>query len=154
MISGYTAHNDRARDRAIGVREALAAHGLELPDHRYIETAFSVSQGRAAFTQLIARDSTPTAVMCGNDLLAYGVLLECAARNIAVPQRMSVAGYDDIELAAEVSPPLTTIRIPTADIGRRAAERLLARLAGKHVARVEDVGAELVVRGSTGPVPA
>ena len=153
MISGYTAHNDRARERAAGVREALAAHGIELPERRAIETAFSVSHGRAAFAELLARDATPTAIACGNDLLAFGVLLECAARGIAVPQRMSVAGFDDIELAAEVSPPLTTIHIPTAEIGRRAAERLLARLAGKRVPRAEEVAVELVVRASTGPVP-
>ena len=153
MVSGYTAHNDRARERAAGVREALAAHGLPLPDHRYIETAFSVSSGRAALSALLARGEAPTAIACGNDLLAFGVLLECAARGIAVPQQMSVAGFDDIELAAEVSPPLTTMHIPTAYIGRRAAERLLARLAGKRVARVEDVPVELVIRGSTGPVP-
>jgi LacI family transcriptional regulator len=153
MISGYTAHNDRARDRVDGVREALAAHGLDLPKHRYIETAFSASHARAAFAELIERDATPTAIMCGNDLLAFGVLFECAARAIAVPSRLSVTGYDDIELAAEVLPPLTTIRIPTGHIGRRAAERLLARLAGKRVAQIEDVGAELIVRASTGPVP-
>lgn len=153
MVSGYTAHNDRARERAAGVREALAAHGLELPAHRYVETAFSVSHGRAAMAELLARDSSPTAVACGNDLLAFGALLECAARGIAVPGRMSVAGFDDIELAAEVSPPLTTIHIPTADIGRRAAERLLARLAGKRVMRAEELSADLVVRDSTAAVP-
>lgn len=153
MVSGYTAHNDRARERVAGVREALAAHGLELPQRRYVETAFSVSHGRAALSELVDRGEAPTAVACGNDLLAFGVLLECARRGIAVPQRMSVAGFDDIELAAEVSPPLTTIHIPTADIGRRAAERLLARLAGKRVARVEEVPVELVVRESTGAAP-
>ena len=153
VVSGYTAHNDRARERVAGVREALAANGLSLPDHRYVETAFSVSSGRSALGELLARGSAPTAIACGNDLLAFGVLLECAARGIAVPQQLSVAGFDDIELAAEVSPPLTTMHIPTAFIGRRAAERLLARLAGKRVARVEDVPVDLVIRGSTGPAP-
>ncbi len=151
VVSGYTAHNDRARDRVAGVREGLAAHGLELPEARYVETAFSVSSGRLALRDLLARGSPPTAIACGNDLLAFGVLLECAARRIAVPGEMSVAGFDDIELAAEVSPPLTTIHIPTADIGRRAAERLLARLSGQRVSRIEELAADLIVRGSTGP---
>jgi len=152
MVSGYTAHNDRARERASGVREALAAHGIAMPPHRYVETAFSVASGRAALVTLLARDPAPTAIACGNDLLAFGVLLECAARGIGVPRQMSVAGFDDIELAAEVAPPLTTIHIPTATIGRRAAERLLARLQGKRVSRIEEVPVELIVRGSTGPV--
>ena len=153
MVSGYTAHNDRARERVAGVREALAAHGIELPDRCYVETAFSVSSGRAALAELFERGAGPTAIACGNDLLAFGVLLECAARGIAVPQQVSVAGFDDIELAAEISPPLTTMHIPTADIGRRAAERLLARLAGERVTRVEEVPVDLVVRGSTGAAP-
>jgi LacI family transcriptional regulator len=152
VVSGHTAHNDRARERVAGVREALAAHRLRLPDHRYVETAFSIGSGRAALGKLAGRDDSFTAVVCGNDLLAFGVLLECAARGIAVPGRVSVAGFDDIDLAAEVAPPLTTIRIPTTDIGRRAAERLLARLAGKRVRRVEEVPVDLVVRGSTARV--
>ena len=94
-----------------------------------------------------------TAVGWGKDLLAVGEVLAGAARGGAVPRQISVAGFDDIELAAEVSPPLTTLHIPTVDIGRRAAERLLARLSGKRVARVEEVPVDLVVRGSTGPVP-
>ena len=150
MVSGYTAHNDRARERVAGVREALAAHGLELPAHRCIETAFSVASGRAALAELIARDPAVTAIVCGNDILAFGVLFECVARGIVVPRELSVAGFDDIELAAEVSPPLTTIHIPTASIGRRAAERLVARLAGRRLPRVEEVPVDLVVRGSTG----
>lgn len=153
MVSGYTAHNDRARERATGVREALAAHGIAMPAHRYAETAFSVASGRAALVTLLTGRPAPTAIACGNDLLAFGVLLECASRGIDVPRQMSVVGFDDIELAAEVAPPLTTIHIPTATIGRRAAERLLARLQGKRVSRIEEVPVELVVRGSTGPVP-
>ena len=153
VVAGYTAHNDRQRERVAGVREALAAHGLELPAQRCLETSFSVAGGRAALGQLLARAPAPTAVVCGNDILAFGVLFECATRGIAVPAEMSVAGFDDIELAAEVSPALTTIHVPTATIGRRAAERLLARLAGKRMPRVEEVPVHLVERASTGPVP-
>jgi LacI family transcriptional regulator len=153
LISGHTRHNDRARERAAGVREALAAHGLTVPAHRYVETAFSIASGRAALARILDRDATPTAIACGNDLLAFGAMLECAARDLAVPRDVSIAGFDDIELAAEVAPPLTTIHIPSADIGRRAAERLLARLAGRRVPRVEELPVDLIVRGSTGPAP-
>ena len=149
MIAGYTAHNDRSRDRVAGVRDALSAHGLELPAHRFVETAYSISSGRAALGGLLAAGAPPTAIVCGNDLLAVGVVLECAARGIDVPARMSVVGFDDIELAAEISPPLTTVRVATAEIGRRAAERLVARLNGESVPRIEELPANLVVRGST-----
>ena len=153
MVSGHTAHNDRARERAAGVREALCAHGLDLPAHRIIETAFSIASGRAALAQLLASGPPPTAITCGNDLLAFGVLLECTARGLEVPRHVSVTGFDDIELAAEATPPLTTVHIPSADIGRRAAERLVARLDGERVARSEELPVNLVVRASTGPAP-
>ncbi len=76
-------------------------------------------------------------------------MLECRARGIDVPGEMSIAGFDDIELAAELAPGLTTVRVPSAEIGRTAAQRLLARLAGKRVPLVKEMAAPLVVRGTT-----
>jgi DNA-binding LacI/PurR family transcriptional regulator len=70
-----------------------------------------------------------------------------------VPQSLSVMGFDDIDMASGTSPALTTVRVPAAEIGRRAAARMLARLAGESVLHVEQLPAELVVRASTGPVP-
>jgi LacI family transcriptional regulator len=153
VIAGRTARNDRARDRLAGTREALASHGLELAPERVIETAFSLGHGQRALRDLLERAPGFTAVVCGNDLLAIGALHECARRGIEVPRRMSVAGFDDIEMAAVATPPLTTVRVPAADIGRLAAERMLARLAGAHVAAVEELRAELIVRASTGRPP-
>lgn len=153
MISGYTANNDRARERVAGVRDALAARGLALADDHFVETAFSVGSGRVALRELMARDPSITAVVCGNDILALGALVEAAARGIAVPRQLSVTGFDDIELAGEISPALTTIHIPTAEIGRRAAERLLARLEGRKVKRGEELPVDLVIRESSGPPP-
>jgi LacI family transcriptional regulator len=153
-VAGRTARNDRARDRLAGTREALASHGLELPAERVIETEFSVGHGRRALRDLLERAPGFTAVVCGNDLLAIGALHECARRGIAVPRDMSVAGFDDIEMAAVATPALTTVRVPAADIGRLAAERMLARLAGEHVAYVEELRVELIVRESTGRAPA
>ncbi|HZM33345.1 MAG TPA: substrate-binding domain-containing protein [Burkholderiales bacterium] len=153
-IAGSTARNDRARDRLAGTREALASHGLELPPERVIETQFSLGHGQRAMRDLLDRAPGFTAVVCGNDLLAIGALHECARRGIEVPRHMSVAGFDDIEMAAVATPPLTTVRVPAPDIGRLAAERMLARLAGEHVVPLEEVRAELIVRESTGRAPA
>jgi LacI family transcriptional regulator len=153
-IAGSTARNDRARDRLAGTREALASRGLELARERVIETAFSLGHGQRALRDLLDRAPGFTAVVCGNDVLAIGVLHECARRRIEVPRQMSVAGFDDIEMAAVTTPPLTTVRVPAADIGRLAAERMLARLAGSHVAPVEELRVELIVRESTGRAPA
>lgn len=153
-VAGRTARNDRARDRLAGTRETLASHGLDLPPERVVETEFTVGHGRRALRDLLDRAPGFTAVVCGNDVLAIGVLHECTRRRIEVPRQISVAGFDDIEMAAVTTPPLTTVRVPAADIGRLAAERMLARLAGTHVAPVEELRVELIVRESTGRAPA
>ncbi len=153
VIAGLTAHNDRARERLAGVRDALAARGLDLPDERVIEADFNVPQGARACNELLDRAPGFTALVCGNDIQAVGALNACARRGVRVPQVLSIAGFDDIDMAAEVTPALTTLRLPVADIGRIAAERLLRRLSGTSVSRVAEVPYEVVVRKSTGPVP-
>lgn len=154
VIAGFTAHNDRARERLAGVREALAGRGIELPTARVIETDFSIPQGRRALIQLLDRAAGFTALVCSNDLLALGALTECVRRGLRVPDELSIAGFDDIDMAAEVTPALTTVHVPAAEIGRLAAERMLARLAGREVPKLEEVRADVVIRQSTGPVPA
>jgi LacI family transcriptional regulator len=152
VIAGDTRCNDRARERLAGVKDALASRGLKLPAKRVVEASFSVANGRAALAKLLAQAPGFTAVIGGNDPLAIGALFECRARGIDVPGRMSVAGFDDIELAGELTPGLTTVRVPSAEIGHEAGRRLLARLAGKSVPRVKEMPAPLVIRGTTGPL--
>lgn len=154
VIAGFTAHNDRARERLAGVREALAGRGLELRADRVLESQFSVAAGARAFAELARRAPGFTATVCGNDSLALGALAECARRGVRVPGEVSVAGFDDIEMAGAVTPALTTVRVPAAGIGRLAAARMLARLDGRRVTTVEELPAELVVRESTGRAPA
>jgi len=151
VIAGDTHGNDRARDRLAGVRDALESRGLELPPERVVQATFSLAQGRAAFAKLWERAPGFTAVVGGNDPLALGALLECQARGIRVPGQMSIVGFDDIELAGEITPGLTTVRVPSAEIGGEAGRRLLARLAGEEVPRVKELAAPLIVRGTTGP---
>lgn len=153
VIAGDTKRNDRARERLAGVRDALAARGVKLPARRVVETDFSVANGRAAFAKLLERAPGFTAVIGGNDPLAIGALFECRDRGIDVPGQVSITGFDDIELAGELSPGLTTVRVPSAEIGREAGRRLLARLAGKVVPTMKELPAPLVVRGTTGPPP-
>jgi LacI family gluconate utilization system Gnt-I transcriptional repressor len=89
------------------------------------------------------------AVFCSADALAVGALAECQRRGIAVPREMAIAGFDDIVLAAQVVPALTTIRVPRYGIGQRAGAMLCDRLAHRAVRkRVVDAGYELVVRDS------
>lgn len=154
VIAGFTAHNDRARERLVGVREALAGRGIELRAERVFETKFSVPHGGRALVELLARAPGFTALVCANDVLALGALTECVRRGIGVPQAISIAGFDDIDMAAAVTPALSTVRVPAAQIGRIAAARMLKRLAGEEVPRLQEMAAELVIRQSTGGPPA
>jgi LacI family transcriptional regulator len=156
VLSGELEHNDRARDRVAGARDALASRGIRLAAERVVETPFSLGGGREGLRTLwkrLGRDGF-TALVCGNDLIALGALIECAAQGVDVPRSLSVVGFDDIELSSEFTPPLTTIHVPSGDIGRIAAERLLARLAGKRVPRLHAIDVKLIERGSTAKAPA
>lgn len=151
VISGFSAHNDRARDRITGVREALTARGIELGPARVVETSFAIQSGREALSAALQSAPPPSAVICGNDILAHGAMIEAHALGIEMPRALSITGVDDMELSAHMSPGLTTVRIPTVEIGRRAAQHILARLNGEIAEKCSELPVELIVRGSTGP---
>jgi LacI family transcriptional regulator len=151
MISGVTAGNERASERLEGVRQALAERGLALAPARVVQKPYTFSAGREGLREVLRAGSRPTAVICGNDVLAIGALAECHAAGLAVPRDISVTGFDDLEIAAVVTPALTTVQIPTADLGSRAARHLLARLSGKPFEMRTELPVELVVRASTAP---
>ncbi len=154
VISGHTAHNDRARARLAGVRAALLGRGIELAASRVVETDYSVEAARTALRALARLRPRPTAIVCGNDVLAQGAMAEAHALGLAVPADLSVTGFDDLALVASAPPGLTSVRIPAAEIGQRTARYLLARLAGVAAPDRTELPVELVVRGSTGPPPA
>src|SRR5690606_32527069 len=104
MVAGITRDNDRAGERVEGFKAALASAGLDLPPGYLIEKPYNVAAGREALRSLIALDRPPTAVFCASDVLAFGVLVECTAKGIDVPGRMSVIGFDNLELCAHFPP--------------------------------------------------
>ena len=150
MIAGLGAGNDRARARIAGVGQALASRGLVLAAGGLAECRYDIAEGRQALRRLLARPVVPTAVICGNDVLAFAALFEARALGIAVPGALSIVGFDDLELARHVEPPLTTMQVPSTEMGRRAAEYLLARIAGEAALSVE-LEVNLIVRGTTAP---
>ncbi len=153
MIAGVTADNDRAAARVSGVRDALARRGLRLEADRLVEAPYGVREGRDAFRAVMraADGRPPTAVICGNDMLAFGALFEARAMDLAVPSDVSVAGFDDNILSAHVPPGLTTMHVPTVEMGRLAADYLIDRIEGRPVQTITRVEVSLVVRGSTAP---
>jgi DNA-binding LacI/PurR family transcriptional regulator len=95
----------------------------------------------------------PTGLVAYNDLAAIGVLRALRAAGIGVPASVSVIGFDDIEPASWTDPPLTTIRQPTAEMGRWAVDRIASALHGMGETSRQTLAPELVVRGSTAPPP-
>lgn len=149
MIAGVTAGNDRARERLAGVRDALAARGMALA--QVIEAPYTLADGRAAMQALLALAPRATAVICGHDVLAMGAVFECHAQQIAVPEAMSVTGFDDMEAASILVPALTTVRVPMRELGCAAAQQILARIDGAAAARATELAVDLIVRGTTAP---
>jgi LacI family transcriptional regulator len=150
MVSGHIAHNDRANARVAGLRDTLALAGLKFPASALSEQAMTLSGGRLGLTALMRAKTPPTAIVCGNDLLATGALLEAQRLGLKVPQDLSICGIDNHELAAEMNPGLTTVNLPTQDLGRIAAAQVLSALAGQPIAQQSLLPFELMVRGTTG----
>ena len=124
----FSVHNDRSRDRLEGYLAALEQLN-QTPDQRLmVET----SRGLAAGAELVARivQGVPEAdaLFCAGDVLAAGALFECQKRGWAVPGRIALASFDDVELLRHVSPSVTTLRLPRYDIGERSAQMLISRI--------------------------
>ena len=151
FVKGHPDHI-AAQQRLAGYHAALAEAGIAADPALVVEGRFDFETGEAAAATLLALDPPPTAIFASNDDMAAGALAAAHARQVAVPGRVSIAGFDDIDLARAVWPPLTTIRQPIRAIAYAAADLLLDP-EGTGVGRRTLPGYELVVRGSTGPVP-
>jgi LacI family transcriptional regulator len=132
---------------------ALREAGLDLPPKRLAERKYGIAEAREGLRELMASRPAPTALVCGNDVLAFGALLEAQRLGIMVPKALSIVGFDDLELAHHVQPALTTVRVPAQEMWRAAADRLIAALRGEPVPRMSEIEVSLVVRESTGPAP-
>lgn len=117
-------------DRRTGVLAALGAAGLSAEDVLVERTVpvLDAARGDAAVAALLADPGPrPTAIFCANDLAAIGALRALRRHGLSVPEDVAVVGYDDITVAAELAVPLTSVRQPTHELGRRAADLLLQR---------------------------
>ena len=150
IISGIVEGNDRARERFEGASEALAKAGIDLPRQSVVQAVYSISAGRTAFAELLRR-SPHSAVICGNDVLAIGAIQEAQALGIDIPTDISITGFDDMEIASVVTPSLTTLRFPIAEVGVHAARLLVESMQGTAQPRCVELPLKLVVRDSTAP---
>lgn len=151
LVLGRTANNDRTAARLVGYRAALNDLGIPFDPAYVVETDMRLEDGRTATDRLLTLPAPPTAIFCANDVLAIGALMEARSRRLPVPDALSIAGFDDLDFARYVSPELTTVRVPSDDMGRRAARLILDLVeAGSHRTVVE-LPADIIVRESTGP---
>jgi len=151
LLSAVTEGNDRATERGAGMRAALAQAGLSL-DPRHAQFG-PIDLGAAAgmMHRLLEQDPRPTAVVATNDVFAVGGMMACRERGVRIPEEISITGVDNTDLGATQTPPLTSIRTPIVEVGRAAAEQVIARLEGKPFTAFQTLPFELVKRGSTAP---
>lgn len=142
--------------RLRGFLAALAVQGIDIEPQRILRAvSYTREAGLRAGASLLSRQPAVTAVFCANDLIALGLMQAAAQAGRTVGRDLSVAGFDDIFVAELVSPALTTIRQPIAELGRRAAALAIAAIEGRESKpRREVLPVQLAVRGSTAPAVA
>ena len=126
---GGPADSPDAAARLEGFRAALAAAGRPVPDRPDLAGDFTEAGGRAATRALLAAGRRPRGLVCANDQMAVGALGALAEAGVAVPGEVLLTGFDDIQLARHVWPPLTTVHQPMRQLGTSAVELLLHRIA-------------------------
>ncbi|MET8468543.1 LacI family DNA-binding transcriptional regulator [Streptomyces sp. NPDC006422] len=125
------ANTTTGRDRELGFRLALADAGIGLPDDRVVRGAFEYDTGYAALPSLLDAAEPPTAVFCGNDVVAIGVLNAALAAGVKVPDDLTVIGFDDLPMAAWEVFRLTTVRHDLGELACQAARLLVRRIGGE-----------------------
>jgi LacI family gluconate utilization system Gnt-I transcriptional repressor len=141
--------NDRLQQRRTGYHAALEALGQ--PDGGMeVEVPITVLGGAHALNVLTERHPDIDAIFFSSDTLAIGAIQECHRRGWKIPDRIAIAGYGDMDLAAQLYPTLTTVRVQRYEMGRRSVRQVLARLNGEqHLPNIVSLGFEIVDREST-----
>jgi LacI family transcriptional regulator/LacI family repressor for deo operon, udp, cdd, tsx, nupC, and nupG len=151
---GYVGVNNRPkanRRRLVGYEQALTQAGLKVDPALiiYPDGQTDIECGQMSLQNLLTAQAT--AVFCFNDVVAIGLLMACRRQGVIVPDHLSVVGFDNIEPATYVAPPLTTVAQPLLALGQRAMEMTLDLLAG-HDTQDQVLPCQLVVRQSTAPI--
>ena len=143
-------HHVSSHQRLQGYRAAFEAAGIAWQPDLVAQGDYGFASGREAARALLDRVGRPTAIFAGNDEMAAGALAVAHEMDIAVPGQLSIAGFDDSDLASAVWPPLTTIHQPVDDLAYAAADMLLGEPREVGCITLDHA---LIVRGSTGPAP-
>ncbi len=152
LVFPPTTDNDRARDRRSGAQSIMSEAGAQVDSRWDIESTYSIADAKEAASRILKSAQRPTAILCGNDVLAMGVLYAARSCGLSVPDDISVIGIGDFKGSGEVEPGLTTVRLPAREIGRRAGEHLSRSIIGE-TAQQERVSCDiaLIERGTCKP---
>ncbi len=150
IVFAGLASNPRAEERQKGFLEALKEVGQSPDMQKIVRVSRGFVGGEEAIAHIAAHLPDTDALFCAGDVLAVGALFDCDRRGWAVPDRLAIASFDDVDLVRHVSPGITSLRLPRYEIGRRSAELLLQRInAKKSSVKKVDLGFEIVQRAST-----
>jgi LacI family transcriptional regulator len=154
ILTGITADNDRAKDRVLGALELLAQKKILLKPEVIVECHYELQEARLGLKKLLLSNPKITAIICGQDVLALGALLEAQNQNIKVPKDLSIIGFDDLEISRHILPSLTTIHIDAISMWAQAANHLISQINGvENLPKKIKTGVHLVIRGSTAIAP-
>jgi LacI family transcriptional regulator len=139
-----------AQNRLSGYREVLSKHGLQVDDALIAQGDWGVESGYQAARGLLALADRPTAIFSANDIMALGAMYAIQDAGMRIPADVAVVGYDDRDFAAWIRPALTTIRMPSFEMGEAAARLLLEQIAGGELEDATQIPGKLIVRESCG----
>lgn len=149
LLIGPYAKMARVRSRLEGYRAALERHGIAYDPKLVLSRDPGIVEGKEAAGALLDQPERPSAIFAASDSLAIGALTAARDRGLRVPEDISIAGFDNIEFTAYCDPPLTTVRVPAAEMGSRAMSALLEMIAsGANEVRRYDLETDLIIRKS------
>ena len=153
MVAHESKGNDRIQQRVEGVQDALARRGIAIrPQHLVRVDSRHIASGRDGMRKILADgQSRPTALVCTNDYIATGAMIEARQLDLMIPRDLSIVGFDDTDMSAHLDPPLTTIRVPSRRMGEEIARYIISYLETGAAECPPPLDAELIIRGSAAP---
>lgn len=139
-----------AQNRLAGYQDALSRNGLPLDDALITQGDWGTDSGYLGAKALIALAERPTAIFSANDIMALGAIYAVQEAGLKIPEDVALVGYDDRDFSAWVRPALTTIRMPSYEMGQAAARLLLEQIAGKELEIATNIPGTLIIRDTCG----
>jgi LacI family transcriptional regulator len=152
MVAHESEGNDRIQQRMIAVQDTLAKSGIAIrPQHFVRVNSRHIASGREGMRKILHDERLrPTALICTNDYIATGAMIEAKVLGLEIPRDLSIVGFDDTDMSAHLDPPLTTVRIPSRKMGEEIAKYIIEYLERGAADVPPLIEAELIIRGSTG----